>query len=76
MPTTKSRINLTIPDELREPLEELAKLDNVRVSTKALELLKGAIEREEDVLWTELADERLTKKVKWISNDAVQRKYA
>lgn len=76
MPTTKTRINLTVPNELLEPLNTLARRDNVRVSTKALELLSDAIEREEDALWTELADTRLKKKTKWVSNKDMLAKYA
>lgn len=76
MPTTKQRINLSMPDELRDSLEDLAKIDNVRPTTKALELLSAAIEREEDRLWTELAEKRLGKKNKWRSADEMLKKYA
>lgn len=76
MPTSNIRINLTIPSELHDPLMRLAQLDKVRVGTKALALLADAVEREEDALWTERADKRLEKKVKWISHKAMTKKYA
>lgn len=76
MPTTKTRINLTVPVELHEPLAALARLENVRVSTKALALLGEAIAREEDMLWTELAEARRKEKKKWVSHKTIMRTYA
>ncbi len=76
MPTLKTRINLSMPEELCGSLAVLAKKDNMCVTTKALALLTDAILREEDALWTQYADERLKKKTKWVSHARMMKKYA
>lgn len=76
MPTTKNRINLTVPAALCDALSDLAERDNVRVSTKALSLLEDAIEREEDALWVERATERMKKHGKAKTHTEMMRRYA
>ena len=48
MPTTKHRINLSVPAHLDRMLSRLADRDDLSVGSKALELLTRAIELEED----------------------------
>ena len=66
MPTTKKRINVTLADSLIEFLELAARRDNVPVATKAAELIKMAMEIEEDAYWSKVADQRANEKVKYI----------
>ena len=71
MATTKHRINVSLPDSLDLALFELAKRDKVPQATKATELLKLAIEIEEDQIWDALAQKRDTKRAKYIPHDKV-----
>ena len=68
MATSKKRINISLPKDLEMILEELADRDNVPTATKAVELLKIAVEIEEDEAWNKLAEERDTKDTKFISH--------
>ncbi|MBI2098008.1 MAG: toxin-antitoxin system, antitoxin component [Candidatus Vogelbacteria bacterium] len=58
MPTIKARINVTADGVVEEALARAAKRDHVPVATKAAELLRLALEIEEDEVWTELAATR------------------
>lgn len=69
MPTTKKRINITAPKILEDALQELAKRDEVSVSGKATELLRHAIETEEERVWELLANKRDTKKARFTSHN-------
>jgi predicted DNA-binding protein len=70
MPTLKSRINISLPDEVREILERLAKRDCVPEATKAARLLEIAIEMEEDLSWNKIAEARDKKQTKFISHSS------
>ena len=69
MPTSKKRLNLTLPEDLEEMLIGFAKRDKMPVAAKAIELLKIAIEIEEDAVWAQLAAERDTPDAKFISHE-------
>ena len=71
MATTKYRINVSLPENLEMALFELARRDKVPRATKAMELLKLAVEIEEDQIWDTMAQKRDTKKAKYISHDKV-----
>ena len=58
MATTKTRINITLPQDLQEILIKLAKRDRIPRATKATKLLEIALELEEDRVWDALASER------------------
>jgi predicted transcriptional regulator len=62
MSTTKSRINISLPDEIKEALSRLAKRDQVPPATKAEHLLELALEIEEDEAWDRIAAKRDTTK--------------
>jgi hypothetical protein len=62
MPTTLPRVNLTVPKEINKILFQLAKRDQMSVSAKTLELIKQAIEIEEDEMLIKIADKRLKDK--------------
>lgn len=59
MATTKKRVNISVSKQVEEALEKLAKRDQVPQATKAGELLRMAIELEEDEVWDAIATARL-----------------
>jgi hypothetical protein len=75
MATTKNRLNISLPREIDEALTELSKVDNTPRATKATELLRIALELEEDQIWHDLALLRDTKDAKFISHDKIWKKY-
>ncbi len=68
MPTTKYRINVSMPADVEKHLISLAKRDAVPCATKALELIKLAMEIEGDAVWNKLAATRDTKNAKFVSH--------
>lgn len=58
MPTTKTRINISLSDDLSHALKKLAHRDQVPTATKAERLLEIALEIEEDVVWDSIASKR------------------
>ena len=73
MSTTKTRINITLPDEVRNALAKLAQRDRVPQATKAAKLLEAALELEEDRVWDTLAKRRDVKKARYTSHDRAWR---
>ncbi|NOY35490.1 MAG: hypothetical protein GXP44_01035 [bacterium] len=68
MSITKKRINVSIPQSLDYALGRLSERDQVPQATKAAELLRLAVEVEEDQVWDEIASERDSKKAKFSSH--------
>lgn len=58
MATTKSRINISVPEEVQTALNELAKRDQMPTATKAGHLLEIGLEVEEDQVWDQIASKR------------------
>lgn len=58
MPTIKTRINMSVSDDIREMLRKVAKRDHVPEATKAARLLEIGLELEEDQVWDEIAGKR------------------
>ncbi len=58
MPTTKPRINIILEEPLYKTIEELADRDGVSLSLKARDLIREALEIQEDVALTSFADDR------------------
>ena len=71
MPTLKKRINISLPKELEELLEILAKRDQMPKATKAIHLLENAILLEEDEVFNRIAESRDKKDAKFISHEDV-----
>ncbi len=72
MPTIKRRINITTDQDVEKSLLAAAKRDRVPVAAKAAELLRFALELEEDLALNTLVEERLSnKKIKWVSHKEV-----
>ena len=69
MPTAKKRINITIDDETYEALERLADKRKQSISGVGLSLIEQALAYQEDLYYSRIADERLSKKEKRISHD-------
>lgn len=67
MATTKTRINISLPYDVKQALDSLAKRDEVPVATKAGRLLEVALEIEENQAWEQIAAKRDTKATKWTS---------
>lgn len=66
MPTTKNRLNISLSRELNEALTELSLRDQIPRATKAAELLRLALEIEEDLALAVVAEARLKIKGKRI----------
>ena len=70
MPTTKKRLNITLSSDLEKVLKMSAKRDNVPQATKATELIKLALEIEEDALLGEMLKDRInTPLSKFVSHE-------
>ncbi len=70
MPTTKCRVNLSVSTDMKQALRKLAKRDRTSVATKALDLMRLALEIEEDAMLLNLAESREAKKGKYVSHEA------
>lgn len=68
MLATKTRINISIPHDVRRALERLAKRDEMPEATKAAQLLQIALEYEEDAAWDALASRRDRRGAKFVSH--------
>ena len=72
MATAKDRINISVSKSTRRMLEGLAKRDEKPVATKASELLEEALELQEDLFLSRIADERLKNhKGRWLTHEEV-----
>ena len=69
MPTLKKRLNMSLPEDIEKALSMLAKRDDMPQATKALHLIRIALEMEEDDIWNALAEKRDTKAAKFMSHD-------
>jgi predicted DNA-binding ribbon-helix-helix protein len=58
MPTKNPRINVVLEEPLYAAIEQLAKRDNVSLSLKVRDLVKEALEVEEDRALSAFAEER------------------
>lgn len=68
MPTTKSRINISLPADVKRALARIAKRDQMPTATKAGQLLEVALEMEEDQAWDRIAAARDRKNAKFVSH--------
>ncbi len=68
MPTAKKRINVTIDDETYKVLEKLSQKRAKSISSVSLNLIEQALELQEDLHFSRIADERLIKREKRISH--------
>lgn len=68
MATLKSRINISLSDEIKEALQKISRRDHVPTATKAARLLEVALEIEEDKVWNNLAEKRDVKTTRFLSH--------
>ena len=66
MPTAKKRINITVDDRTYKALERLSGERDQSVAGVGLSLIEEALEYQEDLHFSRIADERLSKKRKTI----------
>ncbi len=66
MPTTKTRINITLSPDVERVLSRVAARDAVPAATKAAHLIRLALEVEEDEVWDALARGRDTAKARFV----------
>ena len=71
MATTKKRVNVSLSKPLEDALRKLAKRDQVPQATKAAELIRLAIELEEDIVFDQLAEERFNSIKKTLTHKEV-----
>ena len=68
MATSKKRINISLPKDLEEVLSQLAGRDDVPAATKAVQLLRLAVEIDEDEVFNRIAASRDSGKSKFVSH--------
>ena len=71
MPTTKKRIYITVSSDAERAIARLAARDHVPEATKTSELVRMALELQEDVVLDRLASERDTPRARFVSNKDV-----
>jgi hypothetical protein len=69
MPTSKRRINITVDDETYAALERLSSRRRQSVAGVGLSLIEEALEYQEDLHYSRIADERLSRNEKRVSHD-------
>lgn len=68
MSTTKTRINISLSDDVTDALAKLARRDRVPQATKAARLLEIALELEEDQVWDTIAKKRDVRNARYLSH--------
>ena len=71
MPTTKKRVNISLPPDLERELARVAKRDAVPEATKAAQLLRVALEIEEDAAFDAIASKRFQNAKTWLTHGTV-----
>ncbi len=71
MPTSKTRINVSVSDEVNLALKKLAQRDQIPTATKAERLLELAMEIEEDQVWDQIAQARQKTRGRYLSHKQV-----
>ena len=69
VPTAKKRINITVDDEVYEALERLSGKRDQSIAGVGLGLIEAALEYQEDLYFSRVADERLSRKDRRIAHD-------
>ena len=68
MTTIKKRINISIAKSLELAVERLAARDQMPTASKAAELIRLAVEVDEDQVWDAIASDRFSKDKRRISH--------
>jgi len=75
MPTIKQRINITPDTDMEFSLRNAAKRDKMSISSKAVQLIRFALELEEDLYFGKIAEKRSKEKVTYISHERAWRNF-
>ncbi len=75
MSSNKSRLSITLPDEVRLAISMLASRNNISIATKAEILLEVALELEDDEIWNDIASQRDRSDIKFLTHDQVLKAY-
>lgn len=75
MPTSNPRLNVVLDRELQKDLKLAAKRRGKSVSAVAADLLRDALERDEDLFLSRLADKREKNVRRWHSHEDVWKKF-
>ena len=68
MPTTKTRINVSLSSDIKSMLAKMAHRDRIPQATKAARLIEVALELEEDQAWNAIAKQRDNKHARYRSH--------
>ena len=68
MSTIKPRINVTMPPDIAATLAKKAGMNKMSVSRMALNLIMDAMERDEDIYFSEIAELRERSTKIWIAH--------
>jgi len=71
MPTLAKRINTVLEPPLYREVERLARGDRVSLSQKVRDLVREALELEEDQGWEKLVSGRKERKSRWLTHAEV-----
>ena len=71
MTTLKKRVNLSLPEVMEKTLKHLAERDAMPMATKAVELLRIALEIEEDAIYSQIAHNRLKTRKKTLTHKEI-----
>lgn len=71
MPTLKKRINISVSSDVERAVSMLATRDQVPHATKAAELIRLALEIDEDQVLDDFVSKRDTKGAKFVSHKLV-----
>ena len=69
MPTTKRRLNVTLPPKLEKAIIWLADEESVPQATKLIQLAQQGLELEEDYILSEIGEKRRKETKEWISHE-------
>ncbi len=73
MSVAKKRVNLTVDHKTYSALKKLSGNKQQKISTLSLNLIQQALELQEDMYFSKIADKRLSQKQKRISHDKAWR---
>jgi predicted DNA-binding protein len=69
MPTSKRRLNITLDDETYAAIERLSSKRGQSAAGVGLSLIEEALEYQEDLHFSRIADERLSRKERRVPHD-------
>jgi hypothetical protein len=58
MSTSKTRLNISLPNDTKAALISIARRDQMPAATKAVRLMEIGMETEEDEIWDKIASSR------------------